>query len=1004
MADDDSLLDVFVNVKPRFDQDFDQLMSDLMNRVRDRFINMAPVVVPVQAGRAGGGTGGGGGGGGTGGGTGGGGGGGGGGNNAFAADLRTRLRLAIDAFQREKAFLSINVRIANDEDLKKRLQALSSEVAGQAGIFRTSADDTTRINAILRINEIRREELRILRESTDATLRLAGLDSQRGATQDKNFLFQQQKSNSETSLFGVKSAGKSISASGDNDLIRQFTILNEQIDAAKRKLSKGLRAENLIDVTDATEQIRRLSDQIDALRSKANAVTDLKDSNQRTFKAFQDEESTRRVTSNVESSLRQQAVQGISSDKRAEILAAAGAIKIQEEALRKAASAFDGSTESLNAYLAEFVKLNGITDSVVAELARLGIALHDLDDAADFTTQADLRGKLKGIQVDATRTGSSFNNLSNNAYQAGQAIEDFAVGFSLNGIAGGIRGAANNVAFILNDMSRLPGVTNAAVAAVQKMRPALPLKEAQELGAKYASMIPLAAGIGSALAIVVLPKMVEWLQSLTEIEYKLQNIGEQIKRNVADAEFNIGLEIGSSKFERDLDDAKSIEDIVKRTNDLIQKRDENQQKISSTAKALEESGAFGRGTNDISTAFQVSVKDRDALEKKIAVIREQGQSGPGLLFGIAPTEKQLGDLKKSEEGVRLLAKAQQDLDRLQRSAKSGSPDLAQNVVSARESFVQITKELDRAKESTDGFFRGISDENVKALKSSLGELGTELDKINKLAIEASEIQNKNITQGLDAIIDKNKELAFGLRLARAELKDSVPEGATQVDELFRKNDKIREDIDNTILDALKSNDPGVRSKADAAAETQSKTLQLDLERLLSKSKDDLKKLEEKDKKSVFTNPEEFAKKLQTNVLSSNDESLKATKDLTKSIEFLTRQIEIEQKHLEQNKGKFFPLSDRGAEFKREQQLREKRAEFGIPLTDNMQNLIDVIDAFGKISGGGDKFSIESIIDRQVEAIRQSVGELLNPLMNISGSTKDTVDAVRKIDTTAKAAP
>lgn len=50
MADDDSLLDVFVNVKPRFDQDFDALMSDLMKKVRERFINMAPVVVPVTAG------------------------------------------------------------------------------------------------------------------------------------------------------------------------------------------------------------------------------------------------------------------------------------------------------------------------------------------------------------------------------------------------------------------------------------------------------------------------------------------------------------------------------------------------------------------------------------------------------------------------------------------------------------------------------------------------------------------------------------------------------------------------------------------------------------------------------------------------------------------------------------------------------------------------------------------------------------------------------------------
>ena len=845
MADDDSLLDVFVNIKTRFDQDLEKMTQDVLDKVKDKFINFKLPAIKVAAPVVSGGSGGSGG----------------------------------------------------------------KSGSGLAGDF-------------------------------DAAKRSAqGLQSE------------------------LRNISVLISGLGDTSLTKSIRLAQVELQQINADLNDSKKSDDPLGLQKVLGRLDQVKDRVKEIVSESSPTR----ANTAIFNRFQNEESTLRVTSNVESSLRQQAVQGIPSEKRAEILAAAGDIKKQENALRLVANAFDGSKESLNAYLVEFVKLNGVTESVRIELAKLGITLNDLDGTAnaDFLNSSNLRGKLKDVQVDSTRTGSSFNNLSNNAYQAGQAIEDFAVGFSLNGIAGGIRGAANNVAFILNDMSRLPGVTNAAVAAVQKMKPSLPLKEAKELGEKYASMIPLAAGIGSAFAIVVLPKMVEWLQSLTEIEFKLQDIGEQIKRNVANAEFKVNLDIGSSKFARDLEDAQSIEDVTKRTNDLIQKRNDNQQQIIETTKALEDSGAFFRAAGDIKTALDLSVKSREAAREAISLNAQKlfgglpssgstkldafvDRSLPGRIFGgtAGDKEKLAENLRASVEGVKTFREAAFALDQAQEAVLSGDPESNKKLTAAADLFAKISKEIDRSKKTADGlFFSSISADNAESLKKSLQEVGTELDKLNKLAKENEEIQNKNITQGLDAIIAKNRELAFGIKLAQAELKDTIFDGASEIDKIFIKNDKVREGIDDLLTKSLQSSDPNVGLKgiaaADSANATQSALLQLELGNLLKKSKTELKGLEEKNKTSTFTNFEDFVKKLQTNVLGADDKLIESQKNLTEKIEFLTGAIEREKENFDKNSGRAAFVGNRGAEERRFGQLNGPdgfRGGFGIPENSQLDSL------------------------------------------------------------------
>jgi hypothetical protein len=165
-------------------------------------------------------------------------------------------------------------------------------VAGQARTFATTEVEDDQIAAVLRIIELRENELAILREVTAEKIRTSGLET---ATFDRSESFREQREAVERSLLSVKNVKGSVSASEDSGISREFARLNEQIDAAKLKLSQGIRSENLIDVTDASQQIQRLSDQLDALRIKADSIADAKSVNRGIFNQFSDEDRTLRV-------------------------------------------------------------------------------------------------------------------------------------------------------------------------------------------------------------------------------------------------------------------------------------------------------------------------------------------------------------------------------------------------------------------------------------------------------------------------------------------------------------------------------------------------------------------------------------------------------------------------------------------------------------------------------------------------------------------------------------
>jgi hypothetical protein len=69
------------------------------------------------------------------------------------------------------------------------------------------------------------------------------------------------------------------------------------------------------------------------------------------------------------------------------------------------------------------------------------------------------RRELAKLEQEAEKKGGAgYGSFTNNMFQVGQAIEDFNIGFQLNGMLGGLRGASNNVAYLLSQLEGTTGI------------------------------------------------------------------------------------------------------------------------------------------------------------------------------------------------------------------------------------------------------------------------------------------------------------------------------------------------------------------------------------------------------------------------------------------------------------------------------------------------------------------------------------------------------------------
>lgn len=615
---------------------------------------------------------------------------------------------------------------------------------------------------------------------------------------------------------------------------KDLQLIDTQIREINVLLTRGQQDQDPLGLQEALNRLPSLEQRLQRLSVNVSQTRILRDEFDALKAGGTDQIAQGRLRANVA----QSQIRGLpSGDLRQAILLQTAAVREQELQVNRVSKAFDGTNESVERLRASIV------------------SLRDAQDALDET------------QTSASQAGRSFNTLSNNAYQAGQAIEDFAVGFSLNGFAGGVRGAANNVAFLLNDVSRL--------ASVQKALPA-----------GWAQQLPLIAGIGSALAIVVLPKLVEWLESLNDIETKTKDISEELKRGFEEVDFEIDLRGTEASLRRTISEASNVREILNQIRDLSFDSEQKKIQIGSIFTGFEDSGGLQKVRESIREVSGLVTDQIDLL------LRRRNAGGAEALltdplnellgpFGADTSLKALDSLKSVQAEV---GKVAQGIEVARLNTKNGIIDSEQlsetekGLLALKKTVAEFAASGDLANEKFGEEFAA----NMTVLQDRFAQ-------VRDIAKEIESIRGEQLAIAFGAAARKVTELQDQLDLSRAVAIDvnvdfdldllaldaQINEGRRILTDSIKS---IRESVPNTP-----DREAGIKSLEE---EFRVRSL-LSVEQLQSTNLKEREKLEERildikerqRQSAKFTNLEEFARTLQINALSSNDEESRRRKRL-----------------------------------------------------------------------------------------------------------------------------
>jgi hypothetical protein len=546
--------------------------------------------------------------------------------------------------------------------------------------------------------------------------------------------------------------------------------------------------------------------------------------------------------------------------QRQQIALATLQVREQEQAVLKLLAAYNGTAESV--------------DNVILAVTNL------------ITTQ----DQLDTVRKSAKDTGASFNNLSNNAYQAGQAIEDFAVGYSLNGIAGGVRGAANNVAFLLNSLAQSDAFTSSLAGEMANLRKNVPAEDVAKLALRLKNIIPLAAGIGSALAILVLPKLIEWLESLNDIEAKFNDIADVIKRSFEDVDFEIGLGQNNTDLLRTVNSAESVLDVLKAIQELSNESSDIKGKIQQIFAGFTESGDLAKATREISELQKVFTETINGFQSSL-----DNPGAKGLLDSL------LGSRGLVEQGLQetldLLKPIRSEIVALNRdineavtagAAGNATPDqlkkTEQQIFEFRKKLKERTADPNLGLDFSDTAGIDNLDKTLEVIQSRFKAASDE-------ARTLANIVDTQVQLAFDAAARKVTELQDQLDLSRAVALDINVDfdlDLLALDAQINEGRRILTESIGAIRESAKSRGVPVNEAGIKTLEEEFKVRSLlSVEQLQSTNLKEREKLEErilelkeKQRQSAkFTTLEEFAKNLQINALSGNDEEKRRKKRL-----------------------------------------------------------------------------------------------------------------------------
>jgi len=671
---------------------------------------------------------------------------------------------------------------------------------------------------------------------------------------------------------GGGNAGGGGAGGGRGGLAQEYRDAARALEDLQRNLRTVSRESSLSGIVQFDDEVKRLQDQLSDLVLNVRRQTQDRDllgiqaslqyvdplrqeilrlfqdvSNQRPIKEQFDLEVGRgreaisegRITNRLEASL----VRGLpSAEIRRSIAIVRSEIELAEADVRRLSAAFDGTQQSVQ-------NLSNATQN---------LALRNQE--------------LKEVYQQAQQVSQSMNTLSNNAYQLGQAFEDFAVGFSLNGIAGGIRGSANNVAFILNDLSRIP--------ALQSL-----------IGQRFANMLPLVAGVGSALAITVLPSLIEWLESLNDIESKFEDISSLVNSEFSNVKFDVGLRGGERDFARSIERAKELRDVLTQLGEVAEKSGDKAQDLQKLFSGLDETDALSQTLNQLREANSLLENRRKTLENLRDRSRASAESGVALtpeaaeaqLIAKARFEQSTNQLKVLAPQLESVRDLYDELRIARENGLTGKSD--------PEQLSRTVKLFEDVKKSIEATFKDLDLADEEAAAKFTETLNSVQSVINELSKASQEIESfsNQLVEGLTSAQAKINEFTETQEVIRRTIAGTANDQTLFTLEVQRSAQQFQtliEKIREAKLALAPTEDLRglVNKEADAAREAL--RIETETELLLRQKdvRDAIEKISEKRDKSsgrsALTNFEQFAQNLQKNVL-SNDPLDRNTQELEK---------------------------------------------------------------------------------------------------------------------------
>lgn len=679
----DSLLDVFVDVSSRGLPQTEQDLQDFINRVSAAFggLNAAAAKVVVSAGSAA--------------------------TKRAAASVLSEFREEILKFEKQKFEFDFQVRLLGDQDARRQLSDIQSEVQAAKREFRLATDDTGREVAVERIR-LAQQELSILEQSVEASRQRQGLTAPSAAAGDRAKVFQQIRDDAAELNLQLSQTQKLVGKAGDPKLALSFGKTAEEAQKINLELQQAVRNKDFIKAEASLAKLQALQSAIAAARKQAEDQIDLKLQIPDLKKQFA---ATVRELDQTLLDLGAGKLGFLDADQKKSLLLA----KNQLQALKDEFRAISSQAE-LTSY--DILRMTEILQQFKAEAGEVGPV-----------------GRMKELFGKVSDTSRSFNTLNNNAYQFGQLIEDAAIGYELNGIAGALRGAGNNASFLLSNM------VSASIAA-------------GSLSAKMGFLLTTLSGVGVAAAMIVLPRMIEWLQSLDDIDMKVKDIADTLKEEFENVTLRVDLELDQAAEVRALAEVQGVIDAIEAAINRAEDSDALRLKITAILDNQSIQNVLREATSNtaqIAEAAQAQIDDliRSARAAAASVGADPNQDVIPLVAAFGDPEA-LSNLENLRDTASQFGQLREQIFE---DSKAGIVD-PNTLQAAKDSLTTIIRELESLRDK-------VSEADAKKLEENIAAARDELGKLNEDA------------QKLQAILDADAAAMEALRESATKISDEL---------------------------------------------------------------------------------------------------------------------------------------------------------------------------------------------------------------------------------------